>query len=235
MTGVQTCALPIFGFIGEAFRRQLAAFYLLAYVGLLTLWPSTIPQPRYLMPITPFLVLCFFDGFLTALRIIRRWTSKLQPYGASLQKGIFLTIVWIMMTMSLLKLYEVRRDLHDFRAEWKSYFEAVEWIGKQAPPEAIVVARKPFLAHLVSRRKTVGFPFSPESSVVLEHITRYRATFVVVDSLRGETSRYLTPAIGAHWERFEWVYSTPTFPSTYVYRVREWTDATGPKGRPYGP
>src|SRR5574341_560186 len=204
--------------------RMLPFFFLLAYGGFLALWPSSIPQRRYLMPIIPLLLLCFLNGLSTALRFILQWPKRLQAYRASLGAGLFFITAGIMIILYSLTLYRTRAEYNlVYQLGWKSYFEAAAWLKDHSPPDAVVVTRKPFQVHLISQRKTVGFLLSPDPEAVIEDMRRYRATFVVLDSVKLGMRKYLISVINAHREQFELVYSTPTASRpAYIFRVKDW-------------
>ena len=225
---VVAMGMVLIGFLGVALRRMLVPCYLLVYVGLLAAWPSGGPQDRYLVPLTPFLLLCFFSGVSVATGFFLRWPRKLRPYAGPLVKGIVLLTAGVMMIFYLFTLADTKDDYSRLYGRgWESYFEAAEWLRENSPSEAIVAARRPFLLHLASQRKTIRVWFSVWTSsnpgLVLKHLTHYRVTFVVVDSLNDKTRRYLVPTINAHPELFAMVHITFAMPPTYVFRIKDRT------------
>jgi len=109
-----------------------------------------------------------------------------------------------------------KQETAAYPPEWRKYFQVLEWIGANTPPEAVVVDRKPGFVEFVAGRRAVSFPREKDPDRMLDSFRRHGATHVVLSSLPyDDIGRYLDPAIEQRL-----AYFTPLFalkdPTTYV-------------------
>ncbi|MBI3780729.1 MAG: DUF2079 domain-containing protein [candidate division NC10 bacterium] len=195
------------------------AWYLVVYLAGLLLWPSRGvdlgPGRRYLVPLLPIMLIFLINGLQRLLRLIGGTSHRLQPIGTAV----------LVAAMSLLYLFTARditRGERHYPPSWSGYYEAAAWLKRHAPPDAVILARKPFDLYLEAERRTAYYPYSPDPGDLVRAIERYQAAYVVIDSLgRQETPRYLVPAINANKERFAIAFASSIEPRTYVLRTMD--------------
>ncbi len=212
-------ALPLLavGLARMLWRSEPWAVYTGLYLLALLFWQPEYAITRAVIPVIPLLILSVVVGAMDVVAWCRcRW-----PKGSVwLQSGL----LGLALTVNLWCNIDFVRTFREYSPPWQSYFEAASWISQHTPRESIVAARKPYLLHLASKRRSIFPPYSPSPEQFLERLRRSRATHVVVDQLGfRETPQFLVPAIRRYPEIFRPVYVTVTRPPTYVVEIR-WPD-----------
>lgn len=231
--GIPLCALPLLalfaiGFGSGLFGGSLPALYLLCYAGILLSWPTIWAVPRLLAPVVPLIFLFLAMGVAITLRQLGQRAGLLGREGAKWLGGSMFALA---LAAGLSGTYFRTVEDLEYSPQWKSYFEAAEWLKQHAPKNSLVLARKPFLLHLASEQLTMRYLSTPDHEALIKHALNHRADFVVVDRLGfSETPQYLVPAIRSYKMLFEPVYVTATRPQTHIFRIRR--EAFVPKPLP---
>jgi hypothetical protein len=212
------CLAPLMtGLVSSLLKGRLPALYLLFYTGVLLSWPTIWAVPRFLAPVVPLIFLFMAMGIAVVLRLLRQWADA-GGNGAILLTGCLFALA---VAAGVYGTYDYTVEHREYRPEWKSYFEAAEWLKQNSPRDSLIIARKPLLLHLASERSTMLYPFTPNHEELVRELLRRRADFVVVDRLGiATTPLYLVPAIRSHGALFEPVFATAIRPQTYVFRIR---------------
>ena len=79
--------------------------------------------------------------------------------------------------------------------EWSDFFTTAEWVGRELPPDAVVLSRKPRLFYVMSGRKSLNYPMASTTQALLATADSAGARWVVFDALGSLAQRYLGPAI----------------------------------------
>ena len=177
--------------------EHLLLLYAAFSMGMLLLW--FWPSDRFLVPLFPVVVLL---GVWTILQV----RDRLAAYGRAEQYAGRLVVWGCLAAWFIAHAGGVQRLADyadgDYPPNWQSYYQAGEWLEANTPEEAIVLCRKGLWMHLVSGRRTTGFPFD-EPAAVLAHMEREEVDYVVLESLGfRQTGDYLGPAIGEYTDRF---------------------------------
>ena len=102
---------------------------------------------------------------------------------------------------------------------WRNYLEAGRWIRANTPPGHVVACRKPFLMHIFSNRRSIGYRFSDVPEEVIDDLVDKGVDLVVVFPFTRASRDYLFPAIRANEDRFEVIHLLKD-PDTCVLRFR---------------
>ncbi len=193
--------------------EHLLLLYVAFSMGMVLLW--FWPGDRFLVPVLPVVILL---GVWTVLQVRDRLAAmgRAAHHAGRLAAWGCLAAWFIAHAGGVKRLADYADD--EYPPNWQRYYEAGEWIEANTPEEAIVACRKGFWMHVVSGRRTTGFPFG-EPAAVLAHVEREGVDYVVVESLGyRQTQEYLVPAIHEYEDRFQMLWYDQDVP-TCVMRV----------------
>lgn len=192
---------------------RTAALYAIASIALIcsTPWPSQVT--RYLMPVTPVLVLAGFSG----LDVIRRRARP--PIRTGLTTGLLVVPIAMVQTFVAYSTYTWQRghvsqeDLggqaHEasyfyFTRGWQGMERAFLWVREHVEADAIVACSTPHQAYLRTGRRAVMVPFEADAEACLELLDSVPVQYVIVDSLAfiDVARRYVAPALALEPERW---------------------------------
>ncbi|WP_298512767.1 glycosyltransferase family 39 protein [uncultured Kordia sp.] len=198
--------------------RTFIVFYMLAFFGLLMVWPSVWFGTRFLVPLIPlcmFLLIFGLIEFLSLLQIkmLPKQTTSLVPIVV-----VVLLIFWSFFygSNSISKLREQANS--DYADNYKNYFALAEWIHKNAADDAITVTRKEGLFYLFSKKKVTNYQKTLDREAQIEYLKQKNISYVVVEQLGySTTSKYLVPAIDRYPNKFKTILQLPN-PNTYLMK-----------------
>ena len=194
-------ALPV-GLVTIGFARRLrrgptlAEWYLLGYGLLIWLWP--FQEPRFLVPVLPWLFGYLVDG-------INALAQRTSGDAGQRSSGLMTTILLVILGSNLLGVAQgfaadrAGRRHGEVAREWLT---AHEWLAAHAPADAVLMSRKPTITALLTDRRAIGTPWTPDPSEVMATIDRWGVTHLIVETSE-ESARYLRPAIARYRDRFE--------------------------------
>jgi hypothetical protein len=205
--------------------QRLIALYLITYlVGLCaTPWPEQFL--RYLMPMTPFLVLSMVQlPVIVANYAARAQRSRLNV--VALAVPVLMTApIGISACFTLAKVFgeshqlATQRDRAGTPVVYRLFFydeayqaldAGLDWVREHARPSDIVAVSMPHWAHLRTGLKTVMPPFEADTRQVLELLDGVPVTYLIVDDSGVNFTRiYTLPAIKAALDRWTLVHSIP--------------------------
>lgn len=189
--------------------EHLLLLYAAFYMGMVLLWPWL--GERFLVPILPVVVLL---GIWTVLQVRDLLASMGRAGHLAGRLAVWGCLAaWLIAHAGgVIRLADYAAD--DYPPNWQGYYRAGEWLESNTPEDAIVLCRKGSWMHVVSGRKTIGFPFD-EPAAVLAHMEREGVDYVVVESLGyRQTHAYLVPAIHEYGNRFQVVWFDHAVPTT---------------------
>ncbi|MDX1623921.1 MAG: hypothetical protein R3199_08060 [Gemmatimonadota bacterium] len=128
--------------------------YVAATLALLPLWPWL--GDRYFLTLAPFLWLYILAG-LDAVG--RRLLGGATP--ARVAAGVLAGGLLVSQASTIPRQWDRTREwvegdvLSGYPTFWREYFRAARWIGRNAPPDAVILARKPRLVWYWSERSSI--------------------------------------------------------------------------------
>ncbi len=215
-------SLALYGFLRRlTMSRTVAEWYLIGYGLLLWCWP--FQEPRFLVPILPWLCMYFVVGVDATIKRLASPPLRHQLLGAiaALTLAVNLTTVG--------RGFAADAAGHRYRPTVREWLNAHAWIIAHTSPEAVIMSRKPTVTALLTDRRAVGYPLSPQPDDTIAAIDRYHVTHIIHET-SDETARYLTPVILQHRERFE--PSVQPFGHTIVISVKPPDGPPRPTGNP---
>lgn len=144
-TSLILCALFLVGFITALRTRlSLSDLYLLIYLGLFALWPYH--DARFILPVLPLIFLHIHAG-LALLPVSRKPAIRMRIATTG---TLSLLILGLVTSTQLAYRNQTRYDT----PETAHYRQACLYLRNNAPSDALVLARKPRIAALWSKRKS---------------------------------------------------------------------------------
>ena len=179
----------------------------LASLLLLCLWPAIWAGSRFLVPITPLLLLAWWSGW--------RLPEEIGLRGRWDRVRTVLLVLLLFLGVRNLVFYT--QETRDYPPEWENYFSSLAWIRENTPKEAVIIDRKPGFVEFAAERKAQTFPRETDPSRMIESFRRSGATHVVLAAIPyDDIGRYLRPAIEKRHSSFRLVHQTSA-PFTYVF------------------
>ncbi|MBO8130936.1 MAG: glycosyltransferase family 39 protein [Candidatus Marinimicrobia bacterium] len=182
-------------------------FYLITNLGILILWHGG-NGPRYVIPLAPFISLCFYFGIFKLLQIVT--TSNKQFYYLP-----FLFLILVPFMINSLK--EIRLQAKSsYPPSYRNYFLAAQYLEKNSPKGAIICARKPWILYFYCKRYIYNYLFTSDDKKLIKDLVDKDVDYVVLDQLGySSTYIYLLPAIKKNPTLFKPVLRLQN-PDTYV-------------------
>ena len=191
--------------------RWAVMTFLLANMSLFLLWHGGNGS-RYVVPIAPFLFLCFYTGVYGLLQLTGVGAFRKEH---SLYPLAFLFMFFPMRPM--LKMQHEQAKAPYFPA-YQNYFTIATTLNEQLPKGTLVCCRKTELfQYYAPNLFGVGYAYSLVPEEVIADMEKKKVKYVILEQLGySSTYRYLYPAITAHPERFKPVWHLEN-PDTYLF------------------
>jgi hypothetical protein len=207
--GILIVVITFFGAWKTGKYKLFFTGYLLANIGVFLLWHSGNGS-RYVWPLAPFIVLCFFNGLYYLLNLV---VQKVKlPSSKNFAFG-FLIVSFLLMP-KMKELNQMAKS--DYLPAYKNYFEIAKALKKNGNPSLMISCRKTEMFHYFSGTYVTSYEFSLDDAKILSTMVRDKVDYVVLEQLGyGSTFRYLYPAIIKHQNLFRPVMQLPN-PDTYL-------------------
>ncbi|GEM_PF-6598390 len=205
LSGLGWLSLGVVGYfgwtVGRGGTRRLLALYLAGYVIVTLLWPWQ--GEKFLVPLLP-VVMLFLVAFLPApIGRGRRWLALLL----ALYVGANLVGVAVVCEQQVFERYP---------GPWQDYQAVADWIEREIPAEAVVMARKPYLLYLWSAHRTVPYPSRWDDESLERYLQTSSADYLVVAEVRPADEMKMASFVRRHPALFEPVH---LFSTATLYRV----------------
>ena len=218
-------ALVIGGLVWHGIGHdRLMPLYIAAYMSLLCLTPPAWESARYLMPITPFLVLAAWECVL----VIRGWLeARSRPaFGrlVRLMPGVCAALLIAFQLVCLTDLFRnryrpvgyqtrsgtvVTYRLFFYRDVYQSLDAGLDWLRREARPTDIIGASMPHWVYLRTGLKAVMPPFELDPSRAQALLDSVPIRYLIVDGRTDSfTRRFGLPAVRAAPERWQLAYGS---------------------------
>jgi hypothetical protein len=207
--GLGVLAVTLFGAWKTGKYRVFFGGYLLANMGVFLLWHSGNGS-RYVWPLAPFVMLCFFYG-LYELLVLGLKKTNVKPIKGL---GYAFLIVSFMLLPKMKELNLMAKA--DYYPAYKNYFEMAKAVKQNGNANMMICCRKAEMFHYFSGTYVNTYEFSLDDIAVIRHMYRTNVDYVVLEQLGyASTGRYLYPAIMKHPTLFEPVMHLQN-PDTYL-------------------
>lgn len=179
---------------------------------LLCVWPAIWAGSRFLVPVTPLLLLVWWGGW----RLPQEIGLPCPPRGRGRWDRVRAGLLVLLVLLAVRNLVFYVQETRAYPPEWENYFASLAWIRENTPQDAVIIDRKPGLAEFAAGRKAQSFPREPDPSRMIESFRRAGATHVVLAALPyDDIGRYLRPVLEKRRAYFRLVHQTAE-PVTYV-------------------
>lgn len=215
LTGIVILVVIVYGvFRLQKPYRLLIGLYLAITAGLLLCWPPIWTGVRFMLPLTPILLMVFVRGVFALL--LRLTARHLSP--------VYLSLVLVAIMLLVSRPYA--RPLGGLQEQvqlpypdnYKNYFQLAEWSAKNLPDSALVCTRKGALFYMFSGRATIPYQYTTNTIEQIEYLKANKVDYLVAADLGfSSTNDYLMPAINQHSAKFELIRELSE-PSTYLFR-----------------
>ena len=203
-------AVPlVLGWARALLRRDAAAFLLGASLLLLLVWPAVWISSRFLVPLVPFLVLFWWEG----------WAWPTDGKAPRLWPRVRAVVLALLVLLSARNLVFYAQESRAYPPEWMHYFDLLHAARDRLPREAVIVDRKPGFVTFVTERRAQMFPREGDPERMWTALRRAGATHVVLPPLPyDDINRYLRPALEGGREHYRLVHATPE-PAAYLLEI----------------
>ncbi len=232
--------LTLAGFIVLLRRRAwFPTVFMVGSVGLVcsTPWPQQFL--RYLAPLGPFLSITLVVGLVAAVRGVRRFGRVgriAMSSGLAMLLGGVLAVHAYAFANSAQSVFRVRppqsvganstwaaRRWFYYDRAWADWEKAVDWIGENAPENAIVATTSPHFCYLKTGRHAVFPPMEADPVKAERLLNDVPVTYVIVDELTflDISRRYAVPALAlapGRWEVVQRFNKTAVFKRIPLHR-----------------
>ncbi len=162
----------------ETFSRNwFVEVYLLVYsLGLLPYAnpdPKISAIPRYLIAITPFLILFFVNG----IRRVARACSSQEPLTRAKRISVFAILGFLVLLYLVRNLQDIQYPVRDRTTDLSV---GATWISQNTPPDSIVMCSEPVSRYLYTRRLTVGFPTQIDRATFVDEVQSQGVNYIIV-------------------------------------------------------
>ncbi|MCH2194357.1 glycosyltransferase family 39 protein [Kordia sp.] len=198
--------------------RTFIFFYMLAFFGLLMIWPSVWDGTRFFVPLIPLCIFLLIFSLIEVVILFQAILLKKQSKVVLISISVLILSIWAIIygDASISKLNE--KATLEYADNYKNYFALAEWINKNADKDAITVVRKEGLFYLFSKKNVTSYQKTLDKEAQIEYLKQKKVAYVVVEQLGySSTSKYLVPVIDRYPNKFKTVLQLPN-PNTYLMK-----------------
>lgn len=215
VVGVLLIIVSLFGIWKLAEIRWLLLSFFGANFLIFMLWPDVWFGIRFILPMTPLILISFFIGLknLIQLGVKNEFVTTGKVY-------ILLILPFLFLSFKAVKTLHAKSEANH-PPNWSNFLSVAEWSNDNLKPSDIVVTRKPGLYYTFSNTKTKTFPYTSDIQVIIDDFSKNKVTHIVFEQLGfSQTGKYLYPLLVKEPDRFNLIYSVG---------ARDATDANGNK------
>ena len=202
----------------------LPAIYVAGSIALIVVTPWPGQFSRYMVPLAPILALALISVPAAIAGRARRSGSR-GWRAASLAGHALIAFVVVQEVYTVYKLFakhhqpavmtDASGKVHRFRLffydqAWRLHDDALDWLGRQPPHQAIIATSTPHLAYLRTGMRAVMPPYEVDSARAAELLAGVPVTYLIVDQLAflDVSRRYAAPVPRAAAAEWPLVYAT---------------------------
>jgi len=192
--------------------------YILAFFGLLMVWPSVWYGTRFLVPLIPLLIFLFIFGMISFLKWLQEKIIPKQLKHFTTILTVILLSFWAFMygSSAISKLNLQAKG--EYADNYKNYFALAEWINQNADDTSVTAVRKEGLFYLFSKKNVINYQKIQDKEAQIEDLKSKNVDYVVVEQLGySSTSKYLVPTIDRYPNKFKTIKQLQN-PNTYLMK-----------------
>jgi len=207
-------ALVIVAGFGLSFfsRKYIFDCYVLCYFGILFL--TSAREPRYLVPVLPFIIYYFITG----IEWLFKRVSPLTIRSYHVPMSIFFIIYFIGSNIFTdVKIVMSQHKTPFYSEEVQNYRDAIFWLKDNTSKESKIIGIRPPNVVLLSGRWCVSFPWVKDQYMILDFINRVEAEYIFVSPATLNKQRFMLPVLTDNPNLFQLLYSKG---EAKVYQVK---------------
>ncbi|MFH1586455.1 MAG: hypothetical protein ABID38_01205, partial [Candidatus Diapherotrites archaeon] len=161
LIGIAITLIFIFGLFSEAKKKiTLIEIYTIIYLLMILSWGyyDSGAVNRFLYPVLPFIFLYFVQGIIILLENFKKQIKPLTPEKAL----AYLLILIIAASLASDVYYIGSLEERQNKTEWKNFLIAADYIDKNIPKDAVIIANFDKALYLLTGNKTYGMDVSSE-------------------------------------------------------------------------
>lgn len=199
---------------------SIPEYYAGATILVLVAWPEVWSGERFLVPVLPLVALHLWCGAKSLAQRLRRPILARVMVGLVVAANLAYLVTTVPRRVAANAAWLRGDRLSGYEPDWRSYFSAIEWVGKNVECSSVVMARKPEFVYLLARRRAFCYPFTNDRSAVLDALLR--SDYVIFDNFRWTrtTQYFLNPVLQDNPALFRVVFVTGR-PEFFVLGVGE--------------
>ncbi len=218
--GLFFTGISLFGFLTHLKKLTILELYFIWAIIVLLGWPVVWSSDRFLLPILPIIIIYFFFGLKDLANRIH------SRYLLHFLLGIFILLNIIHLIPEITEtaannIEYLKGDRYaGYTRDWKNYFKVIEWIKKQIPEDKVIMARKPEFVYILSRHKSLLYPFTRDHQKIKSAIDD--CDYIIYDNFywTQTTRRYLAPVLQETISQYKVVYKTSR-PEFYLLKIQK--------------
>ncbi len=162
--GIAISLIFLYGLF-SALRKKigLIEIYTIVYLLMMLSWGYHDPGAvdRFLYPVLPFIFLYFVQGISILLENFKKQIKPLTPEKALAYFLILIIAVSLASDVYYIGSLEERQN----KTEWGNFLTAADYIDKNIPQDAVIIANFDKAVYLLTGNKTYGMNFSSEEEL----------------------------------------------------------------------
>lgn len=195
-------SITILGILKRIRSNKILPYYLVGYLGVITLWPWL--PPRFIIPILPFLLAYLFNEIWKTLKVYSVIAKKkyLLTFSLVILLGINLALIYQIGKINRSMGYPYPATLKE-SVSWSSYLSIFHWINHRTRPNDIIASGLDTMVYLYTNRRSFR-PFAMNPlSLFYSHNLRPMVMADLIHILKAYQPQYLiqTPMPGFSEEK----------------------------------
>lgn len=198
-------------------RQWLVPLYVVFSIASMCLTPWPWMFHRYLMPLTPFLVMCLISACLVTMAASGRWrlvAARVMGITGCLILSLQLLTVWgvysrlhQIVTLRDWQGNQIQYRLFFYSDAYRAFDAGLDWLQGQAKPHEVVAGSMPHWMYLRARVKSIMPPLEVDPFKAQALLDSVPVTYLFLDEgLAVDTKRYMTSVVQQFPDRWEQVY-----------------------------
>lgn len=227
----------LIGLIAQLFeRRRLISLYAFSYIAAVCLTPFPEQYARYLMPITPFLVLSLIVFLSLAQNTSERFfLSKWSGFGKYLCAATLFVVLFAELLNSVTSFTRnhqqisyldrngqfIKYRLFFYDNRYRDFDFCVTFLQQNAKPDDVIAGGTPHWVYLRIGLKAVMPPFENDAAKAQQLLDSVPVRYLIIGRDVIKSERYTLPVVEQFSNQWKKVYTTPDTQFAVYERVSQ--------------
>lgn len=200
-------------------NKNLIIFKIYLILNFIILFIWQISSNRYLHPLVPFIGIFIVYFFYTIRFPFKHTVSYFY------NKNFFVYIlssILILNAVSDIYLSYLERTGYK-KKEWQNYFLLLDYAKKNKITQNTIMTRKPTLAYIITRMKSIGYPLTDDIELYNDTINKNNVEIIIRDNLNisgiNTAQRYLENYIKKFSDNLEVIYKIDNY--NIIFKIKK--------------